>query len=243
MLPPLKTSQIFRSTTPAPSRSATDRAHPRGPRRLLRARHRRRRRRDVRRAGCSGSRRSSGFTPSCRARIRPTLTVGAASGSLFAPVEHAERMLSLDNVFSDEEFLAWAAKVERDAGRPVHYLCELKIDGLALVAALRARPARLGRHPRRRPGGRGRHRERAAGRAASRIASPATGHPALVEVRGEVFFNVADFESLNAYQEPMGDRLFANPAQRGERVAAAEDRGQERAAARRDAPAAVAAAA
>ena len=37
------------------------------------------------------------------------------------------------------------------------------------------------------------------------------GHPALVEVRGEVFFNVADFESLNAYQESMGDRLFANP--------------------------------
>ena len=41
-------------------------------------------------------------------------------------------MLSLDNVFSDEEFLAWAARVERDAGRSVHYLCELKIDGLAL---------------------------------------------------------------------------------------------------------------
>ena len=70
--------------------------------------------------------------PELQGQDSPTLSVGAASGSLFAPVEHAERMLSLDNVFSDEEFLAWAAKVERDAGRSVHYLCELKIDGLAL---------------------------------------------------------------------------------------------------------------
>ena len=41
-------------------------------------------------------------------------------------------MLSLDNVFSIDEFLAWATKVERDAGRHVDYLCELKIDGLAI---------------------------------------------------------------------------------------------------------------
>ncbi len=100
--------------------------------------------------------------PELQGQDSPTLSVGAASGSLFAPVEHAERMLSLDNVFSDEEFLAWAAKVERDAGRPVHYLCELKIDGLALSLALRARATRLGGHTRRRAGGGGRHRERAA---------------------------------------------------------------------------------
>ena len=70
--------------------------------------------------------------PELQGQDSPTLSVGAASGTLFAPVEHAERMLSLDNVFSDDEFLSWAAKVERDAGRRVHYLCELKIDGLAL---------------------------------------------------------------------------------------------------------------
>ena len=100
--------------------------------------------------------------PELQGQDSPTLTVGAASGTLFAPVEHAERMLSLDNVFSDEEFLAWAAKVERDAGRPVHYLCELKIDGLAL--SLRYERGRLdvGGDPRRRTRRRGRHRERAA---------------------------------------------------------------------------------
>ncbi|MET0780360.1 MAG: NAD-dependent DNA ligase LigA [Microbacterium sp.] len=148
--------------------------------------------------------------PELQGQDSPTLSVGAASGSLFAPVEHAERMLSLDNVFSDEEFLAWAAKVERDSGRSVHYLCELKIDGLAL--SLRYENGRL---------------ISAATRGDGRVGEDVTenvlrvggiphrlsgsGHPALVEVRGEVFFNVADFESLNAYQEQMGDRLFANP--------------------------------
>jgi DNA ligase (NAD+) len=148
--------------------------------------------------------------PELQGQDSPTLSVGAASGTLFAPVEHAERMLSLDNVFSDEEFLAWAARVERDAGRPVHYLCELKIDGLAL--SLRYDRGRL---------------VSAATRGDGRVGEDVTenvrqiagipqrllgdGHPDLVEVRGEVFFTVADFQSLNAYQESMGDRLFANP--------------------------------
>ena len=61
-------------------------------------------------------------------------------------------MLSLDNVFSADELAAWALRVARDAGgADFHYLCELKIDGLADQPALRARPARAGGHPRRRP--------------------------------------------------------------------------------------------
>ncbi|MET0954864.1 MAG: NAD-dependent DNA ligase LigA, partial [Cryobacterium sp.] len=71
--------------------------------------------------------------PELASQDSPTQTVGGrAETTLFDPVQHAERMLSLDNVFSIEEFEAWAAKVERDAGRRVHYLCELKIDGLAI---------------------------------------------------------------------------------------------------------------
>lgn len=148
--------------------------------------------------------------PELQGQDSPTLTVGAASGSLFAPVEHAERMLSLDNVFSDEEFLAWAAKVQRDAGRPVHYLCELKIDGLAL--SLRYEHGRLVSAATR---GDGRVGEDVTENVRQVAGIPhrleGSGHPPLVEVRGEVFFTVADFESLNAYQEAMGDRLFANP--------------------------------
>ncbi|GAA1469535.1 NAD-dependent DNA ligase LigA [Microbacterium thalassium] len=148
--------------------------------------------------------------PELQGQDSPTLTVGAAERSLFAPVEHAERMLSLDNVFSDEEFLAWTARVERDAGRAVHYLCELKIDGLAL--SLRYENGRL---------------VSAATRGDGRVGEDVTenvvqipgiphrlagaGHPPLVEVRGEVFFAVADFDALNAFQQEHGDRLFANP--------------------------------
>ncbi|GAA1965313.1 NAD-dependent DNA ligase LigA [Microbacterium deminutum] len=148
--------------------------------------------------------------PELQSQDSPTLTVGAASGTLFAPIEHAERMLSLDNVFSDAEFLAWTTKVERDAGRPVHYLCELKIDGLAL--SLRYERGRLTSAATRGDGRVGEdvtENVRQIAGIPQRLAGE--GHPALVEVRGEVFFNVADFESLNAYQESMGDRLFANP--------------------------------
>ena len=148
--------------------------------------------------------------PELQGQDSPTLSVGAASGTLFAPVEHAERMLSLDNVFSDAEFLSWAAKVERDAGRRVHYLCELKIDGLAL--SLQYENGRLVSAATR---GDGRVGEDVTDNVRQLRGIPqrllGNGHPALVEVRGEVFFNVADFVSLNAYQETMGDRLFANP--------------------------------
>ena len=70
--------------------------------------------------------------PELQGQDSPTQTVGGRAAALFDPVTHAERMLSLDNVFSLDEFATWAAKVERDSGRAVDYLCELKIDGLAI---------------------------------------------------------------------------------------------------------------
>lgn len=148
--------------------------------------------------------------PEVQGQDSPTLSVGAASGTLFSPVEHAERMLSLDNVFSDEEFRAWAARVQRDVGGSVRYLCELKIDGLAL--SLRYERGRLVSAATRGDGRVGEDvTENVRDVAGIPTALAGTGHPELVEVRGEVFFTVADFESLNAYQESMGDRLFANP--------------------------------
>lgn len=148
--------------------------------------------------------------PEVQGQDSPTLSIGAASGTLFSPVEHAERMLSLDNVFSEEEFRSWAAKVERDAGAAVRYLCELKIDGLAL--SLRYEHGRLVSAATR---GDGRVGEDVTENVRDVRGIPARlsgeGHPALVEVRGEVFFTVADFDALNAYQDAVGDRLFANP--------------------------------
>lgn len=72
--------------------------------------------------------------PALRTPDSPTQQVGGAIFNTdFTAVKHAERMLSLDNVFSAEELAAWVARVQREAGdQSLHFLCELKIDGLAI---------------------------------------------------------------------------------------------------------------
>lgn len=151
--------------------------------------------------------------PELQSQDSPTQTVGGqADASLFAPVEHAERMLSLDNVFSAEEFADWAAKVERDAGRPVRWLCELKIDGLALnlryergvlVSAATRGDGRVGEDVT--------VNVRQLAGIPHRLSGSAEELPELVEVRGEVFIPTALFDELNALQREAGEREFANP--------------------------------
>jgi DNA ligase (NAD+) len=148
--------------------------------------------------------------PELQGQDSPTQTVGGRAAALFDPVTHAERMLSLDNVFSLEEFEGWAAKVERDSGRAVHYLCELKIDGLAI--SLRYEHGRLTSAATRGDGVVGEdvtENVRAIESIPARLAG--TGHPPLVEVRGEIFFPVEAFRALNAEQAEAGERVFANP--------------------------------
>ncbi len=70
--------------------------------------------------------------PELRTPDSPTQRVGGTYSTLFTPVDHVERMLSLDNAFTGEELAAWAQRVERDAGAGSDYLCELKVDGLAV---------------------------------------------------------------------------------------------------------------
>ncbi|UFS60961.1 NAD-dependent DNA ligase LigA [Subtercola endophyticus] len=148
--------------------------------------------------------------PELQSQDSPTQTVGGrAETTLFSPVQHAERMLSLDNVFSLDEFAEWAAKVERDSGRPVHYLCELKIDGLAMN--LRYVNGRLVSAATRGDGVVGEDvTENVAYIPGIPTKLEGTGHPPLMEVRGEIFFPVATFDELNAAQLAAGDRLFAN---------------------------------
>ncbi|OII38355.1 DNA ligase (NAD(+)) LigA [Curtobacterium sp. MMLR14_010] len=142
----------------------------------------------------------------------PTQTVGGqAQTTQFAPVEHAERMLSLDNVFSPDELTDWAVKVQRDAGAErVRFLTELKIDGLAIN--LRYEHGRLVTAATRGDGVVGEDvtgNVRTMGTIPDRLSG--TGHPPLVEVRGEIFFPVEQFDELNARQRDAGERLFANP--------------------------------
>ena len=148
--------------------------------------------------------------PELLSQDSPTQTVGGrAETTLFAPVRHAERMLSLDNVFSLSEFAEWAAKVERNSARRVDYLCELKIDGLAIN--LRYENGILITAATRGDGVVGEDVTENIAFVPSipnRLAG--TGHPSIVEVRGEVFFESKIFTQLNRDQVAAGDRVFAN---------------------------------
>jgi DNA ligase (NAD+) len=135
----------------------------------------------------------------------PAEKVGSSASTLFAPHQHLERMLSLDNAFSEEEFQAWS---ERVGSGP--FLCEPKIDGLAV--SLTYKNGQL---------------TSAATRGDGEVGEDVTEniktipsiphklqgktHPAVIEIRGEVFFALSDFEKLNASIVAAGGKPFANP--------------------------------
>src|SRR6204780_6001836 len=135
--------------------------------------------------------------PELRTPDSPTQLVGGAGFATdFTSAEHLGRMLSLDNVFSAEEFELWAGRVRADVGADVPFLCELKIDGVAL--ALVYRNGRLVRAATR---GDGRTGEDVTPNVKTIAAVPARlageGWPEELEVRGEVFLPVAAFNELN----------------------------------------------
>ena len=90
--------------------------------------------------------------PALRTPDSPTQQVGGPPSTTFAAVEHLQRLMSLDNVFSREELDRWAARAVRELGEKrleqSGYLCELKVDGLAIDLVYEQRPADPGRHPR-----------------------------------------------------------------------------------------------
>ena len=148
--------------------------------------------------------------PELQGQDSPTLSVGGKATELFAPVTHAARMMSLDNVFSEEQFMDWAARIKKDTGREVNYLCELKIDGLAIN--LRYENGKLVSAATRGDGVVG---EDVTANVLTIKSIPTvlagTGHPALVEVRGEIFFPVEAFRKLNVELAQAGEKVFANP--------------------------------
>jgi DNA ligase (NAD+) len=143
----------------------------------------------------------------------PSQRVGGTYSTEFAAVDHAERMLSLDNALDDEELAAWGERTERDAGRQPHYVCELKIDGLAIN--LTYEKGRLVRAATRGDGRTGEDvtlNVRTIRSIPDRLASnDAPAAPELLEVRGEVFFTLEGFAQVNEAQVAAGDRPFANP--------------------------------
>ena len=144
----------------------------------------------------------------------PSLTVGAAASSQFGPVEHGVPMLSLDNAFADEDVTDFDARVRRflrlDAGEHVAFTAEPKIDGLS--ASLRYEKGVFVRGATR---GDGRTGEDITANLRTLKDIPerlsGEGWPDVIEIRGEVYAPLAEFEAFNKAAEEAGSRTYANP--------------------------------
>ncbi|MEZ5252320.1 MAG: NAD-dependent DNA ligase LigA [Microthrixaceae bacterium] len=170
--------------------------------------------------------------PQFAAADSPTTTVGGAPSQIFAEVVHRVPMMSLDNAMDQGELRAWGERTMKrlesegfDAA-DIDYVCELKIDGLAMSLRFEAgdyvqaatrgngrvgedvtpNVAGIGPIPRRLADGAG-----GTGSTGSTGGTGGAGTPEVLEVRGEVYLPVAAFDALNAAQAAAGARLYANP--------------------------------
>ena len=146
----------------------------------------------------------------------PLESVGAVSTAAFAPVRHSRRMMSLDNVFSPDELRGWWERAARllteDRRAPVRFVCEPKIDGLAL--SIRYERGRFTQAATRGDGNVGDDVTANVATIASvpdTLALPADALPEVLEVRGEVYLTAQGFAEINRAQEAAGQPTFANP--------------------------------
>jgi DNA ligase (NAD+) len=140
----------------------------------------------------------------------PTQRVGGPVGDAFAPVQHRERMFSLDNIESPEELEAWIARLARNLGHePAGFATELKIDGLAV--SLTYADGVLTQGATRGDGLTGEDIT-ANVRTIEGIPLRLLGEaPPVIEVRGEIYLPLSEFEALNRRQAQLGERPYVNP--------------------------------
>ncbi|MBV8332069.1 MAG: NAD-dependent DNA ligase LigA, partial [Candidatus Eremiobacteraeota bacterium] len=149
--------------------------------------------------------------PKLRTSDSPTQRVGAPASERFAPYEHTRPMLSLANAVSEEELRAFDERARKLGGSSVAYVCELKIDGLAIALDYdRGTLQRGGTRGDGRVGEDVTPNLRTIKSIPLRLRGPAAP-PQFIEVRGEVFLGKRDFEKLNAARERSGLPVFANP--------------------------------
>ena len=140
----------------------------------------------------------------------PTQRVGGAPSTDFAPYRHDVPMLSLANAFDAQELRAFDARVARLAGAAASYVCELKIDGIAM--SLRYESGALRSAGTRGDGSVGEEvtpNVRTIGEIPKRIGGKAV--PRILDVRGEVYMTKHAFEELNRERDAAGLPAFANP--------------------------------
>ena len=147
--------------------------------------------------------------PELRESDSPTLHVGGGFSTQFEQRDHIEKMMSLDNVFDLDELATWFDRVEKDISTPM-YLCEVKVDGLAIN--LTYQDGQLVRGLTRGNGVTGEDVTLNV-KTIKNLPHNLKGDkiPSLIEIRGEVFFPIASFNELNDSLEESGKQLFANP--------------------------------
>ena len=147
--------------------------------------------------------------PELRESDSPTLHVGGGFSTQFEQRDHIEKMMSLDNVFDLEELATWFDRVEKEISTPM-YLCEVKVDGLAIN--LTYQDGQLVRGLTRGNGVTGEDVTLNV-KTIKNLPHNLKGEkiPSLIEIRGEVFFPIAAFNELNDSLEEAGKQLFANP--------------------------------
>ncbi len=147
--------------------------------------------------------------PQLRDPHSPTLEVGGGIETTFAQSDHIRAMMSLDNVFDDDELRAWTERVLKEVADPT-WLCELKIDGLAINLLYEA-----GKLTKALTRGNGKTGEDVTlnVKTISGVPHQISGEkiPSLIEIRGEVYFPIAQFNELNNGMSESGKVPFANP--------------------------------
>ena len=146
----------------------------------------------------------------------PTQTVGSAPLGLFQPVRHRRPMMSLDNAFEEADLRAWAERLRRQIPdldlAQLHFSSEPKVDGVAMSLTYEH-----GRFVQAATRGDGVTGEDVTANVATvkdvphQLDPKAGPYPARLEVRGEIYMRLAEFDAMNARQEAAGERLFVNP--------------------------------
>jgi DNA ligase (NAD+) len=147
--------------------------------------------------------------PELRQADSPTQHVGGGFSTQFEQRDHIEKMMSLDNVFDLDELSIWFDRVEKEISAP-QYLCEVKVDGLAIN--LTYKNGVLTRGLTRGNGTTGEDVTLNV-KTIKNLPHVLQGKelPSLIEIRGEVFFPIDAFNELNESLEEAGKQLFANP--------------------------------
>ena len=146
----------------------------------------------------------------------PTQTVGATPSGLFAEVRHRVPMMSLDNAFDEAELMAWAERLRRQDPdldlAALTFSSEPKVDGVAM--SLTYERGRLVQAATRGDGVAGEDvtpNVRTVADVPAELAKAGGPYPEVLEVRGEIYMPVAEFEAMNKRQAELGERLFVNP--------------------------------